>query len=186
MCPPALAWASFIVAAAGEGTNLYMQKQQQNAQVSYQEQMGEQQNKIAASNMANVRSAEAQDAEARAREGEKARLATQKAEATATVAAGESGVGGNSVNALLQEYVANLGQYKEAASRQAAWNETAENNQLTAIRLGSQSSILQLQQPVAGPNYAASATRLGAAGFGAYRDYNPDAFRKPLSTTKAS
>lgn len=176
--PTTLLAASLALSTAQFGTTIIGQRQQAKAQEAQQQALVAANNAVSGEQMAALRVQEAQSREATARENEKARLASQKAQATARVAAGEAGVEGNSVDALLQEYRMNLGQFREATTRQGQLNATATAANIEAIRTGARFQNLQINAPVVGPNYAGEALRLGQNGLGAYAAYNPSAFKK--------
>jgi len=82
------------------------------------------------------------------------------------------------VDALLQEYDAQLGAYTEAALRQKQLDDIATGDQIAATRTGANYQNLNINQPVARPAYLAEGLKLGGAALGAYRDYNPSAFTR--------
>lgn len=181
-CDPAsaLAVSALAVSTAGAVSTAQGQKYAAEAQTTQQQQLVAANNSVGNEQAAQLRQQEAQTAEAAARDNERARLATQRAKSSAIVAAGEAGVTGNSVEALLGEYNAQLGQFREATLRQNQLSRQGVNTQIDAIRTGTRYQNLQINAPVAGPNYAAIGLRLAGDALGTYRAYNPDAFvRQP-------
>jgi hypothetical protein len=180
MCLPvaALLAANLAVSAAAGIASVQGQAAQASAQKNYQQQLVAANNAQAYEQSSSLRIQQAQDSESRARENEKARLATQKAVSTSTVAAGEAGLTGASVDALLGEYQASLGQYRETTLRQGQLYASGVGSQIDALRAGNGMSNLQINAPIARPNYTAAVLNFGSDALGAYRAYNPNAFQK--------
>jgi hypothetical protein len=180
MCEPAtiLAASSLALTATGIGLDLEGQRRNASAQQAQQQRLVEASNTEAALQLSQLRIEQAQSRESTARESEKARLASQKSKATAVTAAGQAGVQGNSVDAVLQEYSANLGQFKETTMRQRQLEDSSFADKSAAIQSGARYQNLQINGPVTGPNYAAGLAKLGGAALGTYKDYNPTAFEK--------
>ena len=179
-CDPgsALLAAELVVSAAGATASIQAQQVQAKAQAQTQQSLTEANNKVATEQMSQLRIAQGQDEESRAREIEKARQATQKAQATARVSAGEAGVTGNSVDALLNEYNASLGQFKEATNRQGTLNAENTDSQIEAVRTGARYQNLTINAPITGPNYGAAIVGVAKDSFSAYQGYNPNAFKR--------
>lgn len=179
MCEPtALLAASLVLSAATGAVTIQGQRQAAKAQANYQKELVEANNKVSYEQQAALRIQQGQDMESRARENEKARLASQRAVSTTTTAAGEAGVSGASVDALLGEYNSTLGQFRESTLRQGQLYASGVGAQIDALRAGQGMSNLQINAPVSQPNYAAAVLNFGADALGAYRAYNPDAFKK--------
>lgn len=176
MCEPTT-WfyvGALIVSAASATLQVQSSNKLAHKQEDYQAQVAESGAKSAATQMAQIREREAQQRETAAREGEKARLATQKSVSTATVAAGEAGVSGNSVDALLQEYGMQFGQYKEASLRQQQFDAAQADAQITALKEGATNNALSVQAPVNYANVGAAALGFAGDAIGSTRDYRRD------------
>lgn len=185
MCEPTTLFAaSLAISAASSAATVSAQRTAGKTQAAYQQDLVAANNSNTAGALSQLRIQQDQSAEARARETEKARLATQRSKASAQVAAGQAGVSGNSVDALLQEYDAQLGQYTEATLRQKQLDDIATGDQIAATRTGANYQNLQINQPVARPAYLAEGLKLGGAALGAYRDYNPSAFTRTPKLSK--
>jgi hypothetical protein len=177
--------ASLAISAAAGTASVMSQRQAAKAQANYQQDLVEANNKVSYEQQSALRIQQAQDTESRARETEKARIATQRATSTVTVAAGEAGVTGASVDALLDEYQGNLGQFREATLRQGQLYSNGVGAQIDALRAGNGMSNLQINSPVAQPNYTAALLNFSSDALGAYRAYNPNAFMKTPKTGAA-
>jgi hypothetical protein len=158
--------ASLAASAASTVASIQAQKANAAAQEIQQQQLTEANNNVVYQQQADIRTQQAQQAEQQAREGEKARLTNQSAKSTATVAAGEAGVQGASVGALLDEYDMNLGQFREASIRQAQLNDIGAGQQIAALQQGGRYQNLQINRPVAQPQYGAAALNLASSAFG--------------------
>jgi hypothetical protein len=199
-CEPATiaAVASLAISAAGTAASVQGQKNAADAQLEQQRGLTAANGVVLNEQLAasreqatQLRMQEAQQQESIARENEKARLASQRGRATAIVSAGEAGVSGSSVDALLSEYGAQLGQFREATNRQQQLNSQATNAQVATVQTGARGQAmgarfqnLQINAPVVGPNYGAAIAQFGASALGTYKDYRPSAFQsKPKIKT---
>lgn len=167
------------ISAASATASIQGQRYQAQAQEQQQAELTKANNFVAGEQMAQTRLQEAQQAEAAARENEKARLAAQKARSTAVVTAGEAGVSGASVDALLGEYGMQLGQFREASNRQTQLTASASASQIAAIQTGARFQNLSINAPIVGPNYGAEAVKFAGSAMSTYQAYNPDAFKRP-------
>lgn len=174
--PTTIAMASLAISAAGTAASIQGQKQQAAAQAKQQQDLTAANNFVAGEQMSQLRVQEAQQRESAARENERARLAAQKARSSSVVAAGEAGVAGNSVDALLAEHAMQLGQFREATARQSQLNAMGITAQAEAIRTGARFQNLSINAPISGPNYGAEFARFGANTLGTYKDYKSGAF----------
>jgi hypothetical protein len=175
--------ASLAIAAGSAAYQIDAQNKAQDAQEEYQKDLVESSNKAAYEQQVALRNQEAQNSEASARENERARLASQSAQATANVALGEAGISGNTADALLSEYNMNLGQYREALTRQDQLSKTGTEDQIRASLMGTRFQNLSINQKTVGANYGAAGLDFAGSALGSYRAYNPDAFQKPKKTT---
>ncbi len=186
-CLPAIPLMALAIAASAASTVASVQGQRYAAQAQERQQgeLTKANNFVAGEQMGQLRQQEAQQREATARENEKARLAVQKSRASAMVAAGEVGVSGNSVDALLAEHGMQLGQFREANARQSQMGSSAINTQLESIRTGARFQNLSINAPIAQPNYAAEGVKFVGSVVGAYKDYKSGAFGPTRSTKGA-
>ncbi|WP_068768362.1 hypothetical protein OH491_25985 [Termitidicoccus mucosus] len=173
MCHPAVGYA---IAALSTAASIVGQNQAAKAQESYQEDLIKTNNVNATKSSETLREQQANQREAASREAEQARIAGRKAAATASTAAGESGVAGASVEALLGEFKAEEGRYKEALARQTTINDSNTESQIDALKTGASFQNIQTAQPIARPNYFAEGLKLG----GRWLDiYNIQKAKKP-------
>lgn len=96
--------------------------------------------------------------------------AARAASATAAVSAGEAGVQGTSVNALMQEYDAKKGQY----AADVEYNRKSENDaiqlQMKGFKDQAQSQLNQLTPPTP-PDYFGAIAGVGESAFSAYNRF---------------
>jgi hypothetical protein len=181
MCHPLVYVAAVLASSYMEGR---AQDEQAKAQEQYQFRLQTENNKATSLQMQQLRIQEAQDKEAIAQEAEKARQADQKSTASAKTAAGEAGVEGNSVAALLQEHKAQLGQYLSALSRQAEiTGSNADSNVEIASKNGANRN-LEIAQPVFGANWAALAVKAAAQSYAAYTGWSGNGYSRTDAGSK--
>jgi hypothetical protein len=87
-----------------------------------------------------------------------------KAAATARASAGESGVEGNSVDALIGDYHASEGRYLNDLSTQNQWNR----QQASVQKQGNVATAQRQINSVAKPDYLGAALRIGGDGLNSY------------------
>lgn len=175
-CEPTtvIALSSLAISAAGATANGIAQSKAAKAQTKYQQDLVDANNATTIEEMGNAREGQSQARESAARDAEEARLANQKAQATATVAAGEAGVQGNSVDALMAQFSASEGRYKEALARQTKWIDRNADLQVQAASTGASYQNLNINAPVTKPTHLATALGVARDGLGIYRQYRAD------------
>jgi len=178
--------ASVAIAAAGTGVSLYAQDQQADAEATYQKRLADARNTEIEENFRlAVASAQNQDKALQARAVQEGEAATEekmrnareaaKAVATARVAAGEGGVSGTSVNALLNDFMAQEARYRHSANvnleyaRDSIEYEQEANDVVTKGRVASVKPFKP--SPVQQPNYVGAALRIAGSGLDAYSGY---------------
>lgn len=167
MCELATALTALKVASAVGG--LYAQQQQQRATERYNQATYDNQMQTYRYNQANSNFTRVQEAENLAQQKVTNDAAARRARSTATVSAGESGIQGQSVDALLAELSGMSGKDNSNAEtnylrRDQSIQADAYNNWTTAAN-----NINRLETPKA-PDYLGAALKIGTA----YNDYkNP-------------
>lgn len=163
MCDPvSLGWAGLAMGAASAGTSAIGQRQQAKAQYQAQLQQNEMQRRMQAQAAAaerqralqeqtSLRMRQAQEQEAVGRELEQVSRKSQSALARARVSAGESGVAGASVDALMGDYMRQEAGYRSALLRQQALSGVGTGLGLEQIGLASQQRLIGINQPIAEP-----------------------------------
>jgi len=171
MCNPiALAVASFAVSAASTV-----------AEYQAQSAAAEEQNRLYEANRRNaIRAFEdkqlamnqriAQEQEAAATEKFDTALEARAARATNEVAAGESGIAGNTVEGLARDFASREQRFKDRIDQQTDWTVT----QLAAEKRGQSFEALDRINSVrraTKPNFAAAGLKIAAAGIDSFSSY---------------
>lgn len=182
MCD-AIGIASLALSALSTGAGMIAQQQQARAQEEYNKQAT--QNAMLARDL-NVAALDRERAEAAADTSEQMtrnQMALRRAQATARVSAGEAGVSGLSVDALLRDLALQAG-YDNAT---AAENYQRVSRNIDARRENAQISMantINSLPPVQTPNYLGGALQIGQAGLGAYTGYRDRQERRRLLITR--
>lgn len=122
-----------------------------------------------AANVNQTNAEHMQQREASIQKLEENNMAARAAKATANVSAGEAGVSGLSVDALLADLSGKQGRYTSSVTTNYENAEMAINNQRENIGINAASQINQLKTPQA-PDYLGAALKIGTT---AYDYYNP-------------
>ena len=141
------------------------QRQIASAQTAYQQDLmaKEQERQLQAETALRMRQQDEQ--EARARELAKVSQEARAMAARNITAAGEAGISGASVDALLAEGTRKELDFYESLPRQGQMQGTAYDREIEAGRKGSQMQIASINRPVSRPGFASLAINLGTAGF---------------------
>lgn len=161
MCVP-LAAAGLALGAASAGASAIGGRQQAKAQYQAQLQQNEMQRRMQAQAAAaerqragqeatSLRMRQAQEQEAVGRELEQVSRKSQAALARARVSAGESGVAGASVDALMGDYMRQEAGYRSALLRQQELSGVGTGLGLEQIGLASQQRLMGINQPIMDP-----------------------------------
>ena len=118
----------------------------------YQEQAAAAEQQRAGQEATSVRMRQAQEQEAVGRELEQVSRKSQAALARARVSAGESGVAGASVDALMGDYMRQEAGYRSALLRQQELSGVGTGLGLEQIGLASQQRLMGINQPICRPN----------------------------------
>jgi len=191
-----IAVAAAVISTA---TTMYAQSEQADATTEYQKKAQQTRDKEIADNYAlSLASMEhqqeglqqriRQEQEATVTEEERNARAAASARATARTAAGEAGVAGLSVEALLNDFTAQEGRYRYGVRR----NNELVTDQLTAEMEGARAqaqgrihSITSLNlEPVSRPTYLGAALRIGGDALGAYAKYSRPSTTNPTPSRR--
>jgi hypothetical protein len=135
--------------------------------VAYQQQLTGAARAVASDQESAVRLRQAQERESIARDSETARIANAEARATARVSAGEAGIVGSSVDALMHEFSMQEGRYVEANLRQTEFADMSSSAEIDSIRQGLNYQTLRINTPVHRPSRLATGLSIGGAVLGA-------------------
>jgi len=167
MCLP-LAAIGAIAGVASAGAGFIGQRQQAKAQAAYQAQSAAAEQQRALQEQSSIRMQQAQQKEATARELEQVSKKSQEALARARVSAGEAGVSGLSVQALMDDYVRQQAGLQAAVTTQEKLYGLQTGMSLQQIGLASQQEILGLSQPINRPSLLLSGLQAVSGGLSGY------------------
>ena len=173
MCFPAIAAAlPAISAGLGAGSAILGyagQRQQAKAQAAYQAQsIAAAQKKAGFQRTSEILEAQ-QKRLALAQETGKITKAAREKLASATVSAGEAGVSGLSVQALMDDYVRQQAGLQAAVTTQEKLYGLQTGMNLQQIRLASEQEILGLSQPIERPSLLTAGLGAISGGLSGYR-----------------
>ena len=167
MCLP-LAAIGAIAGVASAGAGYIGQRQQAKAQAAYQAQSAAAERQRALQEQSSIRMQQAQQQEATARELEQVSRKSREALARARVSAGEAGVAGASVTALMDDYTRQEAGYRAATLRQQELTGVGTQLGLEQAGLASQQRLIGIQQPISRPSLLVSGLQAVSGGLSGY------------------
>ena len=164
-----LALAGLALGAGSSALQFAGQRQQARQQRQFQQRAAQAERQRALMEQRSLRMRQAQEQEATAREiGEIARRA-REARATATVSAGQAGVAGLSVEALLNQYTADEAALRMGAIRQQEMRDLQAGLAFTDAEMRSQNRLIDINRPIRSPSFAAGAIDVVSSGLSGLR-----------------
>lgn len=177
MCSPtAVAVVGLVISAAGTAASYQQQENAKNAQENFQKRRYEETaanaeaSFLAQSAQNNLRIQ--QEAEAAAQATQQVKKQQAKARSAAVVSAGEAGVTGLSVDALLADFDRTASARNEAIRRNFEF--TAQQIGVSGQGLAAQAQAQKngaIGKPVAGPSLVGAGLQIGGAGLDSYDYY---------------
>lgn len=158
MCEPVTMMT--VMAVAQTGMSIQAQKQSAKIQKQQQAQATKRLNQQHLLEMRKVRAQEAQDNIIASKEIEQATKRAMKAKATARVSAGEAGVTGLSVQALLDDYTKQEAEFRFGLQQQRRFNKVARDLGMETAELAYQNNYSSINQPIEQVNYLAEGLNL--------------------------
>ena len=161
MCDPATA-----MMVAGTAAQYYGQEQQAKSQDAFNSQRQALGTERALQNY-RLQTSQAykriqQEREATGQEIREVSRQSRRAQSTGAVSAGEAGVTGKSVDAMLDDFERQELMYQTDLKRNQEWKEENIADQLEAVRIGTQGHIEDLQfMPAQRPSFLGAALRIG-------------------------
>ena len=183
MCNMVAAMAG--IQAASSIASYSGQRQAAAAQTRYQQQLMTAERQRQQQAETNLRLRQQDEQEARSRELAKV---SQEARAMASrniTAAGEAGISGASVDALLAEGTRRELDFYESMTRQGQLQSTAYSREIEAGRQGSAMKMLDINRPVSKPSFANLAIGLAGAGMQTY-DFGQRVYQQKTAGRRAS
>lgn len=151
MCIP-LAAVSAAISAGSVGLQFAGARQQAKQQARFQAQAAEAERQRFLQEQTSLRMRQAQEQEAVGRELEQVSKKSQEALARAKVSAGEAGVAGASVQALMDDYTRQEGAYRQAVLRQQELGALATGMGLEQAGFATQQRQIGIRQPISRPS----------------------------------
>ena len=149
MCNPAAALA--VVGGLQAGVQFAGARKQAKAQAAYQAQAAAAEQQRALQEQSSIRMQQAQQQEATARELEQVSRKSREALARARVSAGEAGVAGASVTALMDDYTRQEAGYRAAALRQQELTGVGTGLGLEQAGFATTQRQISINQPLGPP-----------------------------------
>ena len=166
MCNPAAALA--VVGGLQAGVQFAGARQQAKAQAAYQAQAAAAEQQRALQEQSSIRMQQAQQQEATARELEQVSRKSREALARARVSAGEAGVAGASVTALMDDYTRQEARYRAATLRQQELTGVGTQLGLEQAGLASQQRLIGINQPINKPSVLGAVLQAGSQAMSGY------------------
>ena len=154
--------AMLAISAASAGASYHGQGQAAKAQTRYQQQMMEAEQARQVQEESNLRLRQQNEQEARTRELAKVSQEGRAMYSRNVTAAGEAGISGASVDALLAEGTRRELDFYESMDRQGRIQDTTYEREIAAGRSGSEMRILDVNRPVSRPSFGGLAIDVGA------------------------
>lgn len=167
MCSIAL--AGLAVSAGSAGASFIGQRQQAKQQMAYQRQASIAEQKRAQQEQQSIRMRQGQEKEATAREINEMSKKAREAVSTATVSAGEAGVSGLSVDALLTDYENQSLAYNMGLTRQQEMKDVQAGLALTDAGFRTVNNQIGINRPVNKPSFLEGALSVASSGLSGYR-----------------
>jgi hypothetical protein len=168
MCFPGLPAVMAGLAVASGGAQYLGARQQAKAQAKYQAQASAAERLRFQQEQTSMRMRQAQEQEAVGRELEQVSRKSQAALARARVSAGEAGVAGASVQALMDDYMRQEAGYRAALLRQQEMGGLATGLGLEQAGFATRQRQIGINQPISRPSLLTSVLQTGTAALGAY------------------
>lgn len=154
MCTPL---AAVAIGAAQTASSIIGQRQQAQMQEQAQATASSQERQRYLAEVSAMRTQQQQEMVARAQRIQEASKRGMEARARARVAAGESGVSGLSVDALMGDLTRQEAQYTFSEQQQAAMTDVNRQIQLKEAGIGFSRNMLRINRPIEQPDYLGSA-----------------------------
>jgi len=165
-----LLYSSLAITALQTGLSIIGASQQASAQADYAKRVAEASVKDYLNRTAAEGTRVIQEQEAAAQAVQQNQIEALKKKATARVAAGEAGVAGLSVDALIADYSRSEAAYREAVKRNLDYEILASQDLLKAYRAEAQGRIAYTP-PIERPDYIGALLRGGGEAFGTYMNF---------------
>lgn len=167
MCTPTLI-ASAVIGGAQSASSVAGQRQQAKMQEQAQANASVQERQRYLAEVSAMRTQQQQEMISRAQRIQEASKRGMEARSRARVAAGESGVSGLSVDALMGDLTRQEAQYAFSEQQQAEMTDVNRQLQLQESGIGFNRNMLRINKPIEQPNYLEAALQGAQTGLSTY------------------
>ena len=167
MCEPATITA-IALGTAQAGMTIVGQQQQAKTQAKVQKNASEAERQRYLQEVSSMRVQQGQEEVAAAQRIQESTRKAREARATARVSAGEAGVAGLSVDALINDLTREEANYRFATNQQLQMNDVNRTMQLDQAGLGFTNNMLRINRPIEKPNYLGAALSGAQTGMSTY------------------
>ena len=167
MCPPA-AIAAVALGAAQAGMSIHGQRQQAKTQEKMQKNASLAERQRHLQEMSASRLRERQEMTSAAQAIQESTKKAREARATGRVSAGEAGVAGLSVDALLNDMTRKEAEYSFSVQQQQQFQAINRDLAFQDGAMQSRMNLLSINKPIAQPNYLGAVLDGAQTGMSAY------------------
>lgn len=172
MCAPvAMAIASFAIGAAQTVVGFMGEQAAADAQNQYYAENAKAARQATVNQYAHQQNRIIQERRAASQEKQNATVDALKARATAKTAAGEAGVSGLSVDALVQDFYAQEGRYSNSIDNNFQMTSDYLRSEMESTQAQGQSRINSVRRATP-PSFLGAAIRIGATALDAFGTYH--------------
>ena len=154
--------------AASAGSSIYGQRQQAKTQAKVQANASAAERERYLREVSSMRVQQGQEEVAAAQRVNESARKAREARATARVSAGEAGVAGLSVDALINDLTREEAEYNFATQQQLQMNDVGRSMQLENAGLGFTNNMLRINRPIEKPDYLGAAISGAQTGLSTY------------------
>jgi len=152
------------IAAASATASFIGQRQQARTQRQYQDIAAEREQERFRQEQSAMLTRAGMEMEAREAEAFKAEQMAKASIARARVSAGEAGVAGQGVDLMIGDYYRQLGDYRDALTKERGYQDIATGLALSDIGMRSQQNLIGIRRPVNEPSLLEGVASIASAG----------------------
>ena len=156
------------LALASAGSQIHGQRQQAKTQAKVQKNASAAERERYLREVSSMRVQQGQEEVAAAQRVNESARKAREARATARVSAGEAGVAGLSVDALINDLTREEANYNFATQQQLQMNDVGRSMQLENAGLGFTNNMLRINRPIEKPDYLGAAISGAQTGLSTY------------------
>ena len=156
------------MSAASAGAQVHGQRQQAKTQAKVQKNASAAERERYLREVSSMRVQQGQEEVAAAQRIQESTRKAREARATARVSAGEAGVAGLSVDALINDLTREEANYNFATQQQLQMNDVGRSMQLDNAGLSFTNNMLRINKPIEQPDYLGAAISGAQTGLSTY------------------